>query len=287
MSSQETFQQFYISCIANYVNLYPKVELIWQLRIAEEAGDFNRRQGALRAACLWWPNNRISDLAIVKMTLKIVCFCVFRPSSIERLIISRLTYVYLGQLALPKATILGLKIMMTSRAYAMYGGSKKVLIFLVVAFLSYQGFNIPATIFLLIKINVVVITAIPYHCGYEVSESAAFLELASNLLACAYEVALLVMVLCHTVLGFRASYGNKMWKFDTFMSIMARDHVFYFAISIIAVFAVFSSWNSPIMLLSIRRFNADKNRGETADEAEMETVEFATVGQQSGSSGTP
>ncbi|EIW83857.1 hypothetical protein CONPUDRAFT_142393 [Coniophora puteana RWD-64-598 SS2] len=216
-----------------------------------------------------------------------------------------LANVSMSMAILPAVLTFGLSAMMTSRVYAMYGRSRRVLVFLGTCFATTQTLNIVATVVLLVTMGVTVAEESPGVCYFTFPLYADWLVIASAIAICANEVMLLFMVVYSMIVSLRDGLSGPLWSLNTLLSIVARDHVFYFLIAslnwivqMISYFpmrsvslATFLLWVvftnaisifgncmlGPIMFLSIRRFDAKQAEHGEPWTVEMDGIQFAVV----------
>ncbi|EIW83778.1 hypothetical protein CONPUDRAFT_70726 [Coniophora puteana RWD-64-598 SS2] len=211
--------------------------------------------------------------------------------------------VILGSLLLPS----GLNGMLALRVYAMYSQSKKICAFLIVCFAIVQVINLAGSLGLIIGVNFFPLAS---GCLFVETSAAFVLQLIVDITNCLYEVVLLVLALHRTFKDQVANITSSWRSFNTLWSILIRDNIFYFLFATLNWALTASSWIpnipaeasassvdnvvyaviagfltnyvfamlGPIMMLSIRRFDAKQVRGGTSNEVEAATIEFAAVG---------
>jgi len=200
--------------------------------------------------------------------------------------------------------IFGVHAMMVQRVCAMYGMAQNVRIFLTVCFATVQVVN--AVAFITIMSTMYYVGNSLQTCTWAFPAVTSIIIISSRCARAGLETILLGMALYQTVVHLRDRFRGTQFNLDTFVTILARDHIFYVVVasmswtvdassflgtypealmgngpwliflSVVSVFCV--SMLGPIMILSILRFDDERVRGEMTNgvhEIELTSIHFA------------
>jgi len=198
---------------------------------------------------------------------------------------------------------IGLNVMMALRVYAMYGQSRKIGILLATCFVVSQGVGIASSLSMAIDTSMIFLPIV--GCIWNFSEASTQMNFGNNITLCAYDT---IMVFLALYIAFKNRiFGTQgsMLNFDTLWGILIRDNVLYFLVAIanwgISAYTFIPNISftntieyganalnfytfcilGPVMMLSIRGFDARQLRGGTTNATGADTVEFAAVGDRS------
>ncbi|EIW83724.1 hypothetical protein CONPUDRAFT_70683 [Coniophora puteana RWD-64-598 SS2] len=137
--------------------------------------------------------------------------------------------VALGDVIIPNILIALLNAMMGFRVYAIYGRSNTILIVISACYIITQALTISEVY---VAISSLTVGA---NCEYGFSSRLGWLTVASAVEMCGYDIILLVMVLYCAIRHMESGHDSSLWTFNTFIALLARDHVFYILFSLLAM----------------------------------------------------
>ncbi|EIW78686.1 hypothetical protein CONPUDRAFT_92006 [Coniophora puteana RWD-64-598 SS2] len=213
------------------------------------------------------------------------------------------------------AIFFSLNAMMGLRIYALYGGSKQVLVFLCICFTAAQIVNIVLTYMTVFPLDMLVqnIPGQGTSCGYRLSEQQAWYQTSADIALVAYEFVLFVMSLICFVKHYKEQRQTITATMSTLMGLVIKDNIFYFFVAffgltlnlgsnVTAIIDPYGAFNfnigfnaivsnfwlnfqlnmlGPLMMLSIREYNAKLRKEASSNRLPAETLEFAAATRQS------
>lgn len=183
----------------------------------------------------------------------------------------------------------------------MYGRSKKIGVLLVACFMMVQVMNVASSLALVARPQIS--ASLTLGCFYDPTGLTFQLQLGSSIAVCVYEVALLVLALYSAFKNQASGIKFSRRSLNTLWGLLIRDNVLYFLLATLNWVISASSWIpslpakesvayemassmlecyvytmlGPVMMLSIRRFDAEQVQGGSSSAEEANTLEFAVV----------
>jgi len=215
-------------------------------------------------------------------------------------------FFFINQLTVSTVLNTLLTAMMTLRVCAIWGRSRRVTTFLWTCFCAAQSASIVTAVLGCYRVKIQVPVQLPIpgwgSCSWYISDRAAKLIAASNFAASGYEFILVLLALYCFLKHIREGHQSSQLTLKTFFGVIVRDNTIYFltcfcalvlsAVSYLnnggydtpagyafevaeVMFATFqSSVVGPLMMLSIRRYDAEQLRGETTRDFALGTMQF-------------
>lgn len=140
-------------------------------------------------------------------------------------------------------------IIMIARLYAMYQGSRKMLIFLVVVFMAVRIVTLVMTATSMVHISEeVLVLSGTYQCIVTFEEEDVLMASMTSMLTTAWEVLILCLAVWIAIKHFRdMQRPSKGWIFGDLFTALLKSHVVYFA-SYVVVSCIHLIYLSPMLL---------------------------------------